>query len=211
MEKLISISVWGTNPRYYEGALKNIELAKTIYEGWNFKIFHDSSVPKEILKNFCDNGAETIDFTNKTKLSGHFWRFFAADATDQITIFRDSDSRLSYREKECVDEWILSDKKYSIIRDHIRHYDFPMLAGMWGIKGELTKQQLDKMLLYNNMHNYTVDQIYLAEHIWPEAKENSLIVGINESPLFREKRAVCGLDFVGQGYDEFDRPIYPLE
>lgn len=210
-KRIISISLWGDNPRYTEGAIRNAELINIIYPGWKLRIYLDNTVPKVIWDKLVKLDVDVIDFTNKTKLSGHFWRFFAANEDDQITIFRDSDSRFSLREKKCVNSWILQDKKYHIMRDHERHYDFPILAGMWGIKGSLSKEQFAAMELYNNMSYYTVDQAYLSNHIWSECQNDVFISGIKEDPLFKESRKLVVPHFVGQGYDEYNNPIYPIE
>ena len=34
MKKVISFSLWGDNPKYTIGAIKNAELIDTIYPGW---------------------------------------------------------------------------------------------------------------------------------------------------------------------------------
>ncbi len=36
MNKVISFSLWGDNPKYTIGAIKNAELSKTIYPDWGF-------------------------------------------------------------------------------------------------------------------------------------------------------------------------------
>lgn len=208
--RIISISLWGDNPRYTEGAIRNAELAKIIYPGWKLRVYLDNSVPKPIWEKLANLDVDVIDFTNETKLSGHFWRFFAANQEDQITIFRDSDSRFSLREKKCVNSWLLQDKKFHIIRDHERHYDFPILAGMWGIKGKLSEEQFTAMEQYNNKFYYTVDQMYLSKYVWNECQSDLFISGIKEDSSFNQSRKLVVPHFVGQGYDERDNPIYPI-
>ncbi|MEO0416362.1 MAG: tetratricopeptide repeat protein, partial [Verrucomicrobiota bacterium] len=42
---VISFSLWGKNPRYLTGAIRNAELIPDIYPGWTMVVYHDSSVP----------------------------------------------------------------------------------------------------------------------------------------------------------------------
>lgn len=214
MNKIIAISVWGNNPRYSVGAIRNAELAKELFPDWKVRIYHDTEVNSihiEELKNF--QNVELIDFSPLSNIIAPcFWRFYSLfESKDNITLIRDSDSRLSKREQKYVNNWLISDEKYFIIRDHVRHYDFPMLAGMWGYKGHMQTSFYDNMIKYAKNNFYTVDQIYLREVIWEEASQNSYIIGILENEEFKESRPNILPHFVGQGYDENDQPIYPIE
>ena len=133
-----------------------------------------------------------------------FWRFDELFKGNQYTIVRDCDSRLSNREFQYVQEWINSTKLFSIIRDHPRHFDFPILAGMFGLKGTINPALKEKITKYNNF-TYLDDQFYLANEVWPLVKQDSYICGCDAS-------GVCeGRDpknFIGQSYDENNNPIY---
>jgi hypothetical protein len=212
--KIIAISVWGNNPRYSIGAIRNCELAALHFPDWVVRIYYDDTVNAEhidLLK--AKNNVELVDCTNLRHIAPCFWRFLAAfESEDNIIISRDSDSRLSERERNCIDEWLGSEKKYSVIRDHVRHYDFPMLAGMWGVKGKLSDILHTQMLDVASSNNYyTIDQVYLRDYVWPFAKDNVLISGILENKHFSETREFILPHFVGQGYDETENPIYPNE
>jgi len=106
MKKIISYSLWGTNPRYTIGAIRNAELAKVIYPDWLCRFYTGDDVPKNITDHLLALDAEVIDM-NGTGWNGMFWRFLAADS-DNIIISRDTDSRLNQREKFAVDEWLNS-------------------------------------------------------------------------------------------------------
>jgi len=208
-KKIISISLWGNNPRYCIGAIKNSKLAKEIYPDWEYRVYYDNTVPEGTINELMENGTNII-LVKDSLLSGAFWRFFAAESEESIVICRDADSRLSQREKQCVDDWLNSDKKYSIIRDHVRHYDFPMLAGMWGVRGGLSEAKIKSIYHFETLYYYTVDQIYLSEYVWKEARYDCYISGIIETTQFKESRELVNVDFVGQGYDENENPIYPI-
>lgn len=209
MTKVISISVWGDNPQYLIGALKNVELAKQIFPDWICRIFIDGTVPNDFIEEIEKNSNVELAQIDNDKFYGMFWRFYSMfQNEDDIVISRDSDSRLSKREKKCIDEWLESDKTFSIIRDHDRHYDWPILGGMWGMKGKLDDNILEIMERYALTHTYAIDQVFLKDIIWPIAENNCLIHGFKEIEWMNNTR---DFNFIGQGYDQYDTIIYSEE
>ena len=213
MNKIIAISVWGDNPRYSVGAIRNAELGRKFFPEWNIFIYYNSSVQSKYIEELkAFENVRLINCDELAEVSPYFWRFFCLfEREDNIVLIRDADSRLSLREKWCVDKWLISNENYSIIRDHVRHYDFPILAGMWGRKGKLPEELFVKMLEYAKKTYYTVDQEYLKNCVWEYAEYDSCIVGISENKQFCDTRKEILPHFVGQGYDENDEPIYPVE
>ena len=132
MNKIISISVWGSKPQYCIGAIKNAQLAKKLMPDWKCRMFVDDTVPVEYQKQLYDMDNVEVAEIDAQGVFGAFWRFYSMfESDDNITISRDSDSRISEREVRCVNEWIESGKKFSIIRDHERFY-FGQHLGMGG-------------------------------------------------------------------------------
>jgi hypothetical protein len=70
---LISMSVWGEQPMYWEGALANARLYQSIYPGWHLRIYTDTE--NEFTKNISDCGAEIRLMENLGGVHGMFWRF----------------------------------------------------------------------------------------------------------------------------------------
>lgn len=104
-------------------------------------------------------------------------------------------------------QWSCKGKKFHVIRDHERHYDFPMLAAMWGVRGGISvafKESIEEWA--KDASAYLVDQIWLGNKIWLEAnaRANVFVHGAKEKTLDING----GLDFVGQGYTENDEQIY---
>jgi hypothetical protein len=217
MKKIISVSVYGTNNRYFAGAIENAKIAKNLFPDWTYKVYLGNKAPdgfKQTLLGF--GNTEIIDFEENFVSTptvfgpGVFWRFLEIfKDEDQIMICRDSDTRLLEREKKCIDEWIQSDKKFSIIRDHPAHFEFPIIATMWGMKGRLDETYREKMKEYEKNHNYLSDQYYLQDIIWPIAKNNCLIHEIGNDSWFSKERDRNNPIFIGQGYYEDNNPIYP--
>jgi hypothetical protein len=212
--KYVSFSLWGDKPIYNVGAIKNSELVGEMYEGWKMIVFHDNTVPKKTLNVLEKNNVQLIDCTNIPYDS--FWRFFVSDYKDcEYAIFRDCDSRLSHREYLAVNEWIESGKTLHIMRDHPAHgvpfgaSSLGILAGMWGIKGQVVNLRdmineftFDKknyygidqsflQIIYNKFKNdYFVHDEFYEKKPFPIKRENGRFVGerisINETPVTQD-------------------------
>jgi len=50
MKKIISYSLWGDNPMYTIGAIRNAELTPIVYPGWISRFYCGESVPTDIIK-----------------------------------------------------------------------------------------------------------------------------------------------------------------
>jgi len=207
MNKIISISVWGNNQQYCVGAIKNAQIAKQLLPDWKCRIFVDHTVPVEYQQQLYEMDNVEIAEVDSEETYGMFWRFYSMfESEDNISISRDSDSRISEREVRCLNEWLESGKKFSIIRDHERHYDWPMMGGMWGMKGKLDDQIYALMEKYSKQHQYAIDQVFLRDVVWPIAKDNCKISGIKETEWMKSENSFD--NFIGQGYTYNDEPIY---
>jgi hypothetical protein len=203
MKKIVAVSLWGNDLRYVKGAIKNAHLSAKYYPDWEFRIYAQSHL-HDYLKEIPAKVLPPVE----EWINGRFWRFAPAFEADvDVMISRDCDSRISQREASCVEEWLASNKKFHVIRDHERHYDFPMLAGMWGVRGGLSETIKPSIIEWAKDYNaYLVDQIWLGNKVWLESNaiSNVFIHGAKEKTL----NTNAGLDFVGQGYDQNDEPIY---
>jgi len=208
----ISFSLWGDNPLYNIGAIRNSELIKTIYPNWRMVVYYNNSVTKETINQLNNNGVLLFDMSN-SEMYGMFWRFLAADIHDaEYVCFRDCDSRLSIREKLAVEEWISSNKSLHVMRDHPAHKiphgskTMGILGGMWGIKSkDIDITKMINEYSQHNKHIYGQDQNFLAQVYsffgenkithdeffekkpFPIKRENGRFIGerinINEEPL----------------------------
>jgi len=205
MKKLISISVWGDNPRYIIGANRQYELAKEFYPDWKFRIYTDDRNKFSYLTD-----AEIIQVEDGSY--GMYWRFDAMfEDKNNIVLVRDSDSRITPREVRAVNEWIELDKLFHTFRDHDAHFEFPIIGCAFGYKGRFNDLEHMRMLEYRSRLNYYVgDQIYLRDAIYPLVKDSMMVHTMTEG-WFGEtrKKLVNPYDFCGNGYDENDMPLYP--
>lgn len=209
-KRYISYSIWGTQPIYLAGILKNIERAKDIYPGWKMIVYYDNSVPEDCIQKINSSGVQAINATSS--IHGSFWRFYAADLPDcEYVIFRDADSRLSKREMLAVNEWIASGKTLHIMRDHPAH-EIPfgathtaVMAGMWGIKGRVVPmEKMIKEFSEPEKQEYGIDQKFL-EKIDDMFKGDALVHDEFFGGLpFPGKRE--NFSFIGERIDEHDQP-----
>jgi hypothetical protein len=210
MTNIISFSLWGTNPKYTIGAIRNAELCKMIYPDWICRFYIGSDVPKNIISDLKTLQSETI-MMDGSGWNGMFWRFLAADS-DDIVLSRDTDSRLNLREKAAVDDWLNSDRDFHIMRDHPYH-GTEILGGMWGARNGVLRGVSSWIKSYdmgNYNNRYQVDQNFLREIVYPIISNNASV----HDEFFEKKSFPDNADprtsnyFVGQVYNEFDIPQF---
>lgn len=212
MKKVICFSLWGDNPKYTIGAIKNADLALQLYPHWICRYYIGKSVPDEIIQKLKNkSNTEIIIMQEEGNWDGMFWRFYAAsDPSVGVMMSRDTDSRLSEREKLAVDEWLESDKDFHIMRDHPAHAT-PILGGMWGARNRILFNFYDLIQDQDKGNYWQVDQDFLKNKIYPLVKDNSLVHDeFFENKPFPTPRKE-GLDhegnpenFVGEPVDEND-------
>lgn len=180
MKKVISFSLWGDDPFYVEGAYKNIELAKEIYPDWVCRFYiAGKNTPQEIIDRLeAYPNAEVVVLDEEGTHNFTMARFTACDDEDvECFISRDSDSRLSLREKEAVDAWLESDKNFHVMRDHPYH-TVAIMAGMWGMKRGAILGMKTKIenFIRGGYHadKKGVDQAFLWGIVWPLAIQDNL-------------------------------------
>ncbi len=196
MTNIISFSLWGNNERYTKGAIANGELAKIVYPEWECWFWVGADVRPEIQTELGRLG-RVIEMP-PGNWRGMFWRFFPA-AYDSPVIVRDTDSRLSFRERMAVDEWLASDKDFHIMRDHQFHAT-PILGGMWGSRGGILPDIHKQTGAYTD-NRWQVDQDFLTDVVYPLVVNRAYV-----HDEFFEKKAFPFSKrdprfFVGQAYD----------
>lgn len=162
--KIISFSLWGTNPKYTVGAIKNAQLAKLLYPDWICRFYCANDIPNPIIFQLEELDNVQLIFMEKPgDWTSMFWRFEPAGEKDiEVMISRDTDSRLNDREKQAVDEWLLSDFGFHIMRDHPWH-GYPVLGGMWGAKKGAISNIKDLMSNFDQTDRYGTDYSFFAQ------------------------------------------------
>lgn len=207
---LISFCLWGNEPIYTIGAIRNADLAKEIYPGWRCRFYVGTSTPSKIVDELrLRTNTEVIIMDSPGDWTSMFWRFYPAGEPEiDVMLSRDTDSRLSLREKMAVEEWLKSDKGFHIMRDFPAH-QHKILGGMWGAKkGAVSNMNgliSDYILKNSAVNKKGIDQDFLREYVYPLIKDNCLIHDeFFEHKPFPSKRK--GYEFVGQVFNEHDMP-----
>ena len=190
LEKLFSFTLYGKNPLYTEGAIKNaIQIPKIFGSDWKVR-FYVIDISQEIINKLRSLKAEVIEMQDNeynVMKDYKFFRFLAVKR-DNIVFFRDCDSIVSYREKIMINEFLSSNKKLHIIRDHPNHKEH-IMAGLFGINKcgiptELVVELINQSNL-KDINKYNVDQLFLAKFIYPLFKKD-MIIHDNFNNFYRE-------------------------
>jgi hypothetical protein len=205
MKKIITFCVFGSNVVYHKGAIYNAELAARIYPDWmcRFYLFKECHFLKKELENF--KNVETVSIPKEGKFYSTLYRFLPLGETDvSYFISRDTDSRISLREKEAVDEWMASGKTLHIMKDHPYHHtpEFPILAGMFGCKGGIITDIQEKIINFINkeIDFKGIDQKFLHNLYHEYFSADNLTHDLKFPSERNYKRD--SIYFVGQSFDE---------
>ena len=81
--KIISFCLWGDNPKYTEGAIKNAQLASEIYPGWKCRFYVGQSVPSIVLMRLeMNENTEVVRMPEFGNWKSMYWRFWPAGEED---------------------------------------------------------------------------------------------------------------------------------
>ena len=206
MKKLICYSLWGDNPKYTIGAVRNAEQIKEVYPGWIARFYCGTSVPADITSQLIGLGAEVTLMPEEGDWAGMFWRFAAIAEPDvQVMLSRDTDSRLTKREALAVNYWLRTDKLFHVMRDHPEH-NTEILGGMWGARKPILQDIVQLINSYDKGDFWQVDQNFLRQVVWPRVAYTTF----THDPFFAKipfPSERNGLEFVGQVWNENEETV----
>ncbi len=206
--KVFSFCLYGTEPNYYTGLLENLEIIKTFFPDFGV-IVH---------KGICDSTWTLPDWvevveTGKAGPINTLYRYRPL-LTHEIGFVRDTDSRITARDRWCIQEFLKSDKSYHMIRDHVWHRS-KIMAGLFGWKKPVTLE-----LALDSEASYGIDEAFLADHLYPWIVADAL-VHTNLYALLHEHSERIQIpmedptDFVGNviwnGHPRFTYTVNPIE
>ena len=206
--KLITFSLWGQNPKYLVGAIRNAELARRIYPDWKCRFYVGRSVPAAVIYQLEE--MEKVEVIRRPEIGdwkGMYWRFEGASEPGvEAMISRDTDSRLNMREKAAVEAWMASDKGFHIMRDH-PHHGYPVLGGMWGVKAGVIPNMKELINSYSQQDAYGTDYYFFADAVMPTLDPDTIMIHdefFNKTPFPTPRQ---GLEFVGEVFDENENNV----
>jgi len=217
------MSLYGDDPRYTIGALRNAQRLPLVFPGWRLRFYHRGGVLRQLLDRIRELGAELRDVTlmsGVAALAPMLWRMTALDdpAVD-VVLSRDADSRLTDRDAAAVSAWLAARGRPSFhcIRDHPSHSAFPVNGGLWGARSPRLRQLLGPLtpLMAGFGAAYMDDMRFLDARVWaPLSTRWSAEVFCHDSVScerwvgahpFTTPRRWLG-EHVGQVYDALSRP-----
>jgi len=202
---LVSFSLYGNNPKYVIGAIKNAAFIQELGPAWQAVFYLAPEIPDKIELELLKFGALVKRWQSSWHPNGMFWRFSAINDFDfDFVVIRDVDSRISERELNCINEWFKSGKTLSVIRDH-PHHNALILGGLWGVSYKAKQSGIN----WKNSENYSVDhgqdQIFLKKEVYPILKKsmylNDAFFSFPRSK-YRFPSDRNGLEFVGESVNE---------
>ena len=133
--RVISYGLYGADPRYTVGVVRNAQLAPLVYPGWRVRVYLDNTVPAAVRAELKSLNVELQTMGGDGMgggIGGMFWRFLvAADAGVDAASSCATATRASTRAS--ASRWRSGYRAASgcTLRDHPNH-DRPLNGGMWG-------------------------------------------------------------------------------
>lgn len=176
---IISYSLWGTGPKYINGAIQNAKSVKEIYgDNWKSRWYIDSTIPQHCLEEFkkLDN-CEIILMPDNIGSIGMYWRFLVfSDPSCHVALVRDADSTLTKREALAVEEWIRLKDKYPLHLIHDVNSFRAIIGGSFGGVAKELKPIIDNLqLLWTPNFQYGDDEDFLSYILFPRFLPNRIL------------------------------------
>ena len=142
--KYICFSLYGSNPLYHEGLIRNLKSIQSKLEDYVPLVYVSKALDKTFIEEIRTLGAVVEVEKDDWPQNGMFWRFQAIFNTSAERILvRDCDSDVLLRDVAAIRAWEKSELAFHIMRDHPLHAA-PIMGGMWGAKVELVRSLFDK-------------------------------------------------------------------
>jgi len=224
MVNVFSFCLYGPeNPRYYPGMLENIYLAGMYYPTWKVYVYVGSDVPEEFIQRMAAFSNAVIRKTGITGSKNMIERFFAIDEDGvELMMVRDADSRIHWRDRWCINEFLKTNLIGHTIRDNIEH-TAKLMGGLWGMRkipGFSVRKEYENYIEDPNLgFRHAHDQNFLADVVYPKIVNQLLVHYSHGRVRIGEQYAVeipfqwtndryCGR-IEGQPYIELPQPPLP--
>jgi len=168
--KVISMSLYGNDPRYTWGVLRNAQLVPVYVPDWTVRVYiaadpapSELAVSPRIINKLRLLGTEIVHIATGNGMAARNWRLQAAnDQHIDYFLVRDADTRLSDREAAAIRDWLsVAEKNGSqsaiihCIRDHPKHAEEAIVDGLWGGRPRALHQLLRQQNITQLMDSVT--------------------------------------------------------
>lgn len=187
MVNVFSFCLYGPpNPRYYDGLLGNIDLITKDFPNWKIFVYLGSDVAQDfidVLKSFPN---VVLRETGTTGHKNSIYRCFAIDEPGvELMMVRDADSRVHWKDRWAIRDFLASEYGAHVIRDHIEH-TVQIPAGLWGVRKRVLNESIQE--LFNTWtprfagsgdstdpYGFGIDQNFLKLVVYPKIKSDLLV------------------------------------
>lgn len=187
MKKVIGCSLWGSNPRHYDGFEAVVKGHNAVWRDWELRIYHDGLSGNPILKKLkaLDNDGwlkqiHTREIGKHNTARSMLWRMKPIwDSDVGVCICRDMDAVPVIMDRWVVEEFINSNHIVHGINDAKVH-SIPLMGGMIGVKCKeflrlIGDQSWSSFVSRVCDQGYGGDQNLLMSHVWPKFMGRTLI------------------------------------
>lgn len=188
MRKIISYSLFGAREltfnkwlfnAYVTGLYWNVRMNKLIYPDWTTHVNVDSgtfSMYDTLIKGLQEFYGITFDVNPPSvRCMSMLWRMKPIFEQDvEYVICRDADALTSYKEAQCVSEFVATGMDVHGITDNTAH-SIPVLGGLCGFRGEPMRERYgswEKMIGETRVpiNDHGTDQNFLMQNVYTDFK-----------------------------------------
>jgi len=167
---VFSYCVYGSNPKYCEGMIRNLEQIQEQFPEFQTWIYLGNDVPKSYIDRYSKFSNVKLIETNTTGGRLMTYRLFPIDDSNVNILFtRDADSRFSNRDIWCMNDFMSSPYRIFTIRDHPWHGE-PLMLGLSGFRkiiGLNIQESYAKFIEgKNDIDYYQVDQQFAKQTVY---------------------------------------------
>jgi protein O-GlcNAc transferase len=205
MVSVFSFCLYGPyNARYYPGMLENIYLAGKYFPNWKVYIYVAPDVDESMINHLKACSSVELRYTEETGPINMIHRFYAIDEPGvDIMMVRDADSRIHWKDRWAINEFVKSSELAHTIRDNIVHTS-KMMGGLWGIKKAAGVNIHEEYRIFkenpNEQHGMGHDQNFLTDRIYPKVRSFLLVHYSNGRYLPGEKAVEFPFEWINDIY-----------
>jgi hypothetical protein len=178
MTRVFSFCLYGPeNPLYYDGLIENILLIREYFPDWKVYVYVAPDVTPQMQKRLGEYPNVVVRHTGEYGHVNMIHRFFAIDEPEvEIMMSRDADSRVHWKDRWAIQEFLKSPYLVHTIRDNYEHYTM-LMGGLWGMRKvdgisihALYEEFKAKPISWGVGH----DQSFLKDKIYPRVVDDVL-------------------------------------
>jgi hypothetical protein len=202
MVNAFSFCLYGTDTRlYHRGFLENLELVKRYYPGWIVYVYLGTDVAPEFREYFLRDPIIRVRDTGTTGAVLMIHRFFAIDEPDvDVCFFRDADSRIHWKDRWAINDFMRSNYNAHVIRDNVQHTAM-IMGGLWALRRNALKTSMRSIFegwtpVYagnghpDKLDGHGMDQNFLLKTVYPLVQSTLLVHYSFKHLLYPSEKAV---------------------